>query len=559
MRRATQEWRKKGIRCDVAETGTEASPMRGRALPLFLVFVFTALYLVPVVRLGLNPYDEGVRLYGADRVLAGDFPYYDFFAYYGPGQFYWPALLFKIFGTEIVVARLGAVLFVCVAAVAVFALCRNAGLSWPWASLPIAALVLPLRAGDQLITCDPALSLVLAAGATLTGGWGGRRRSFLAGTLLGLAVAFRHDFGVYGAIAGVAVSFLGYWWPPEAGRDSWPIAKQTIGALWDLRALLGGIATTAVPVYGLLAVHGPARLVESLLTEPARLMPFRALPYGYYELPQVHAWISGGSGSPRATADPGTLAIFIVPVLGLLLSFTLIDRRVRRRISTRYERIETLLFVLVTAVGLGIYAWGRSDWYHVYPLYVLSVMVVSLVLAPMARSDSRVIAIAVALVAMAAVALRLALVVSGPLGVGIPVHLPRTGGIVVRPNLAWVGDAVQDIWRHGDGGPILVAAERHDRVHWNALILYFLSGRRSGTYFHDMIPGLTTRRQVQERIVEDLSKNRVRTVVIWKGLPKEEPNESRFSSGAFVLDEYLRSEFSRVRETEKYQILVRRE
>ena len=218
-----------------------------------------------------------------------------------------------------------------------------------------------------------------------------------------------------------------------------------------------------------------------------------------------------------------------------------------------------MLFVLVTTVGLGIYALGRSDWYHVYPLYVLSVMVVSLVLAPMARSDSRVIAIAVALVAMAAVVLRLALVVSGPLGVGIPVHLPRAEGIVVRSSLAWVGDAVQDIWRYGDGGPILVAAERHDRVHWNALILYFLSGRRSGTYFHDMIPGLTTRRQVQERIVQDLSKNRVRTVVIWKGLPEEEPNESRFSSGVFVLDEYLRSEFSRVRETEKYEILVRRE
>ena len=111
---------------------------------------------------------------------------------------------------------------------------------------------------------------------------------------------------------------------------------------------MGGIATTAVPVYGLLAVHGPARLGESLLTEPARLMPFRALPYGYYELPHVHAWISGGPGSPRATADPGTLAIFIVPLVGLLLSFTLVDRRVRRRISTRYERIETLLFVLVT-------------------------------------------------------------------------------------------------------------------------------------------------------------------------------------------------------------------
>src|SRR5258705_8400709 len=57
------------------------------ALPRLLVFLFTALYLLPLVPLGLNPYDEGVRLYGADQVLSGQIPYYDFFAYYGPAQF----------------------------------------------------------------------------------------------------------------------------------------------------------------------------------------------------------------------------------------------------------------------------------------------------------------------------------------------------------------------------------------------------------------------------------------------------------------------------------------
>ena len=383
-----------------------------------------------------------------------------FSAYYGPGQFYWPALLFKIFGTEIVVARLGAVLFVCVAAVAVFALCRNAGLSWPWASLPIAALVLPLRAGDQLITCDPALSLVLAAGATLTGGWGGRRRNFLAGTLLGLAVAFRHDFGVYGAIAGVAVSFLGYWRPPEASRDSWPIAKQAIGALWDLRALVGGIADHRGP-----RVRPPGRprpraarrviadgASEAYAVPRTALRLLRATPRS-----RVDFWRTGLAESNGGSWDPGHLhcaAGGSPPVLHAGRS-----KGAPTDIDTVRTGSRRCCLCSSLTVGLGIYALGRSDWYHVYPLYVLSVMVVSLVLAPMARSDSRVIAIAVALVAMAAVALRLALVVSGPLGVGIPVHLPRAEGIVVRRSLAWVGDAVQDIWRYGDGGPILVAAE----------------------------------------------------------------------------------------------------
>jgi hypothetical protein len=548
---------------DMAEASTEGHTARGRALSLFLVFLFTSLYLLPLVPLGLNPYDEGVRLYGADQVLAGHLPYYDFFAYYGPAQFYWPAILFKVFGTEIVVARLGALVFICVAAVAVFSLCRNAGLSRSWASVPIAALVAPLRTGDQLMTCDPAMSLVLAAGASLTGAWGGRRREFLAGALLGLAASFRPDFGLYGAIAGAAVSLWGCRRGPEKSHDSWPTATGLIGAVWHLRNLLGGIATTAVPVYGFLALHGPRRLVEALLTEPASLMPFRTLPYAYYEVPYLHAWMSGEAATSRALADPGIVAIFVTPLLGLLLSLRLLDRRERQRLPNRNERIATLLFALVTAAGLGIYALGRSDWYHVYPLHVFSTFVASLILGSRVSSKPRLIAIVVALTAVAGVvpgvALRIALVVSGPLRVGIPLSLPRARAIAVNENVAWVGDAVRDISRYGEGGPILVAAQRHDRVHANALILYFLSGRPSGTYFHDMIPGLTTTHGVQQRIVKDLMKNHVRTVVISKALPPDEPNKSRLSSGVFVLDDYLRSEFSRVRQTENYDILVKRE
>src|SRR5574342_677733 len=105
-----------------------------------LVFLLVAIYLLPVAPLGLNVYDEGVRLYGAQRVLAGDLPYHDFFAYYGPGQFYWPAVLFKLFGERILVARLGAVLFIALAAAAAFALCRRARLGLSLSLLPAVAV-----------------------------------------------------------------------------------------------------------------------------------------------------------------------------------------------------------------------------------------------------------------------------------------------------------------------------------------------------------------------------------------------------------------------------------
>jgi len=542
-----------------ADAARDPAATRGRTLSLCLVFVLTSLYALPLVPLELNLYDEGVRLYGASQVLAGHLPYYDFFAYYGPAQFYWPAILFKLFGTEIVVARLGAVVFICIAAVAVFALCRHAGLSWSWAAIPIVALVVPLRAGSQLMACDPALSLVLAAGASLTGAWGDRRRTFLAGILLGLAVTFRHDFGLYGAIAGATVLLWGRREAPGEAHHRSTTVNRLVAPMRDLCGFIGGIAIVTLPAYGLLALHGPERLAEALLTEPARLMPFRTLPYAYYEVPFLHAPGRTHEGAPITLAGPGTIALFVTPLLALTLSFTLLFRRERHRLSNRFARLETLLFALVAAAGLSVYALGRSDWYHVYPLHVFSVLVASLILGSHVGSALRLLAIVVALVAVTGLVIRAALLASGHIKTTISLSIPRAKAIAVSPDLAWIDDAVRDISRFGPDGPILVAAPRHDRVHTNAVILYFLSGRPSGTYFHDMIPGLTTTHQVQEHIVKDLARNHVQTVVVWKAPLPDEPNRSRVSSGVFVLDDYLRSEFAPVRQTANYDIFVRRE
>src|SRR5262245_13739421 len=53
----------------------------------------------------VSRYDEGLILFGAVRVLHGDLPYRDFYANYGPAQFYVLAGLFKVFGTAILVGR----------------------------------------------------------------------------------------------------------------------------------------------------------------------------------------------------------------------------------------------------------------------------------------------------------------------------------------------------------------------------------------------------------------------------------------------------------------------
>src|ERR1700679_4349241 len=53
-----------------------------------------------------NIYDESIILTGAMRVAAGQIPHRDFYANYGPGQFYTIAALFKLFGESILIERL---------------------------------------------------------------------------------------------------------------------------------------------------------------------------------------------------------------------------------------------------------------------------------------------------------------------------------------------------------------------------------------------------------------------------------------------------------------------
>src|SRR5437867_5153992 len=70
------------------------------------VFVITVLYLTPFLRFTVFNADEGITLQGAQRILNGQIPYRDFFAFYTPGSYYWDALLMRIFGSSFVVMRL---------------------------------------------------------------------------------------------------------------------------------------------------------------------------------------------------------------------------------------------------------------------------------------------------------------------------------------------------------------------------------------------------------------------------------------------------------------------
>lgn len=535
--------------------------MSYRALSYLGVFVLAALYGLPIAGAGLNLYDEGLRLYGAERILAGSIPYRDFFAYYGPAQFYWPALLFGLFGTQVIVARLGSLLFVALGGVALFALCRNAGLRASWSLVPVAALLVPMYRGDLLYLCDPALSLILAAGALVTSTVpsGVGRSSLLgclaAGILIGFAALFRQDFGAYGAVA-LVLTVVWTIASPSGLHD-----PRVTDAGRPLACLLLGLLSVVVTSYGLLSwdVRG---LFELLVLFPASALAYRDLPYSYELGPLYRRLLGARAWSLPLLWAAVRAGVMLTPFVGLAAVLSLAWPPLRRDVLTNQRRGAVLLFIVVAAAGALNYALGRSDFFHVYPLHVLGVTAATLVVVPAleravglraTRAMDRGLSLLVAVVVLAMAAAQWIATREY-----VPLLLPRAAGIVVSPHQAWLSQAVADIHANGPESSILVASERHDRVYINAVMVYFLAARTGPTYFHDFIPGLTTTRAVQERIVADLERAGVRTVMVWKVPLPDEPNLSRTSSQVSILDDFLRTEFATVRETEHYRILGRR-
>ncbi len=174
--------------------------------------MLAAFYFLPISRLELDLYDEAIRLYAAEQIVAGQKPYQDFYAIYGPGEFLPIALGFVCFGKEILIARLIMVANNAVAAMALFALLRHFQLSRAVCLSGLILWLIPRHAsGLVLYACSPALTLLLLAALvfarskTLTLG----KIAWIAGGLIGLATICRHDFGCYGFIAGL-VAIIGY-------------------------------------------------------------------------------------------------------------------------------------------------------------------------------------------------------------------------------------------------------------------------------------------------------------------------------------------------------------
>lgn len=176
-----------------------------RLAPLWLGLV-AAGYFALSCRLSLEWFDEGVVVYPSWRVAQGAVPYREFQQLYGPSVFFLNGLLFRLFGVDLFVIRVGLVVLKAITAVLVYLAARRVA-SAPYA-LAVYGLMLCVWGAPWWVFNTPyanhyAMSVSLA-GLLLFLSRGGWRGAAMAGFCFGIATTFKQTAGIFAFVAFVA-------------------------------------------------------------------------------------------------------------------------------------------------------------------------------------------------------------------------------------------------------------------------------------------------------------------------------------------------------------------
>jgi len=531
----------------------------------FLYFLFGITGVVDV-------YDEGIPVYGAERILNGEVPYRDFWTIYAPGQFYVLAGLFKIFGSSLLAERLydTAVRALVSGTVYLIAL-RLASPGWGLLFWLVVTAWLKFF-GYHASSTFPAILFALVslwAVSGLPAQEKPKRWIFISGLLAGLATLFRHDFGFYTFLSEIsAILFFPFWHRKltSGGKVSSNWASVLIASLWPY--LLGFGAVLFFPLAFFLSAVPVKDLWYDLVTFPATIFPLvRDLPYPA-PLPDPARIFRGELSFSRAFADLShRWAFYIVPLtFAAVFFFLLFGNRRKPHPKGGGDGSAAWEWGVGVFLVFGILSFNnvrvRSDLPHLFPSFVAAGLLFPALVAKILelRLFRRGLVFGVGLAAAL-------LLFPHPLqelqkpGVDeryrhlLYVHnLRRAGSIGVNPFQAQAIYYIQSVtfpWER-----IFVGSHRHDQIYNSDVIFYFLSERNCATRYHELSPGSATSREVQAAIIDDLQRNHVRYIVILSRVPirgvTNEPVPVR------LLDEFIKVNYQQFEKFGDWFVLKRR-
>jgi hypothetical protein len=379
----------------------------------------------------------------------------------------------------------------------------------------------------------------------------------MSGITLGFAFLFRHDIAGY-----LLVAETGMFVATSKLRTRRDVSR----ALGSLGLYLGTVAgPIAVTVVTLLGLGVPASdLVESLVVYPftgyaaARSLPLPAL------VPDIGPLRQGRQSVAQYVADlrGGLRFYFPGAILAVSLAVLLIRGRARPAALAHGEG-RSVAFVFLIGASVLPYAWIRSDIAHIVPAWFPGLLLFAWVIHQLpgsgrSRSIGLTVALGWSLVFTWGAIVAKADALTGPLW-GPPrlaLDPPRGAHIVAGPEVAPMQAAIRYVEAVVPPDErIFVGNAQHDSLVLNDVMFYFLAGRRSGTRYHELVPGVATTEKVQTRIVQDLERHRVRYAVL-RTDPGYAPS---LEGGAETLDRFIRGNFVRLEVFGNYSVWRRRD
>lgn len=512
------------------------------------------LYLFIGFNQGMNVFDEGLIVYGADLLARGGTLYKDFWSGYGPAQFYLLATVFKVFGASIIVERVTTIVTLWLMSVAAYLIARR--LVSPVLAL-LAWFLIVVRSFGVISGFPPPMPNVLLFSflscLCLLNFMSQRRVHWLllSGLLAGVVTIFRHDFGVYTAFVGLLIStvFASKYLIPES-KD---IARRllSIAALDGYYLLAAGIVMLPVAIW-MLATVGKDEIVFALFLIPAKLYAkYYALPY---PMPPNPISVLTGALSLRVYVQEIVLKYtpFWLPPIVFLFAAVLVAVRICTKDAARELR-ELLPTILVLILGLAFfnYARIRADFPHVLPALIVASILLSVILNQIPRAGKLriplgVLAFIVCLSIVYSPLHEKAYMAKKMLSPeGYALQLSGGKGICVGERGKAYEKAIVYVQQHvGKNEKIFVGNERHDIMRVNDAMFYFLASRDCATKYVELHRAVAPTAACQKTIVRDIETDRVRYVVLRRTYKYWEPNESSRSSGITILDRFIRAKFA---------------
>jgi hypothetical protein len=528
---------------------------------LALLSVAAFAYLFSGLSYQLNVHDEGAWLYNAERVLAGDVPYRDYWSNYAPGQDYLLALLFKVFGPSIIVARVFSRLLAVVIVVLTYALARRlapAGLALLAAALTTLWIkTFDWSSGSPILTAV-FLTLVSCLFIATFLSTGRTRWLALSGLCAGMSTLFRHDVGFFTFIAETVVLtsvVTSNSVDEHAAREGTlhPTSKQ-------LAVYVGSTALVVVSVAALLIATVPAHdLLTDLVWFPLFRYPqVRSLPI-LWPIPNPGRLMTGQLGSIQFLLITLERFQYYFPLIVLAAAAVWVARAFKSgRPSHRHWLGLLMLLLGVTFVNQ---IRVRFNVTHLFPLVIPAFILWAALLATEARRGwySLVMWSCGALTVISIFVPRVEMWVASRAMPTATLQLARARGVEMpAPEAEALSQAVSYVEQHVPPGErIFVGNAGHDQIFIANVMFYVLAARHSATKYHILEPGVATTQPVQQAIVRDL-KSRARYVVLWTAAQLREPNESGASSGVRDLDEFIGANYQLVQRFGNYDVLKRR-